>query len=252
MDHHKPDNPSLPLQAQSPEQVVLTLQEQIARLERTHVPSEEALVSSGCDALDRLLPHRGFRWGTLVEWLAMERGGGVETLAFQAAREACRAGGTLVVVDRLREFYPPAAVRLGIDPEAMIVVHTLNEADHLWALDQSLRSPGVAAVLAWPEQLDGRTFRRLQLAIEQGGGLGLLVRSERMRNEPSWADLRLLVEPVPVASPEASRRLRVHVLRSRGGTRGESVEVEINDETCPVHLASQLAHPADRRRATGA
>lgn len=252
MDHRESDNLFSAPQGQSPEQVVLALQEQIARLERTHVPSGEALVSSGCEALDRLLPHRGFRWGTLVEWLAAEPGGGAETLALYAAREACRAGGTLVVLDRLREFYPPAAVRLGLDPEAMIVVHTLNETDHLWALDQSLRSLGVAAVLAWPEQLDGRTFRRLQLAIEQGGGLGLLVRSERMRNEPSWADLRLLVEPVPVASAAAPRRLRVHVLRNRGGTSGESVEVEINDETRPVHLASRLAHPADHRRATGA
>jgi protein ImuA len=252
MEHREPDPRSSPLQARAPEQVILALQEQITRLEGARMPGGEALISSGCEALDRRLPHRGFRRGTLVEWLGVEPGSGTETLAFYAAREACRAGGTLVVLDRRREFYPPAAVRLGIEPQAMIVVHALSETDHLWALDQSLRCPSVAAVVAWPERLDGRSFRRLQLAIEQGGGLGLLVRSARARHEPSWADVRLLVEPAPAASPEGWRRLRVEVLRSRGGMSGERVELEVNDETRTVHLASRLAHPADHRRATGA
>ena len=252
MDHRNPDTQPPPLQARSSEQIVLTLQEQIARLERSHAVSGEALISSGCEGLDRVLPHGGFRRGTLVEWLGVEPGSGIETLAFYAAREACRTGGALVVLDRRREFYPPAAVHLGIEPDAMIVVHTQSETDQLWALDQSLRCLGVAAVLAWPEQLDGRSFRRLQLAVEQGGGLGLLVRSERARHEPSWADVRLLVEPVPLASPEALRRLRIHVLRSRGGESGARMEVEVNDEAHIVHLAPRLAHPAGHRRATGA
>jgi hypothetical protein len=38
-------------------------------------------------------------------------------LALLAAREICRRGGLLVVLDRRGEFYPPAAVRLGIEPE---------------------------------------------------------------------------------------------------------------------------------------
>ena len=114
-----------------------------------------------------------------------------------AAREACRNGGVLVVLDRRREFCPPAAVRLGIEPEQFVVVHAESAADNDWAMDQVLRSPAVAAVLAWPERLDGRTFRRWQLAVEQGGGLGLLLRPAAARADPSWADVRLLVEPQP-------------------------------------------------------
>ncbi len=252
MDHREFNTQPLPPQDRSPVQVVLALQKEITRLERSQVASGETLVSSGCEALDQRLPHGGFHYGTLVEWLGVEPGCGAETLAFYAAREACRAGGTLVVLDRRREFYPPAAVRLGIEPDALIVVHTQSAIDYLWALDQSLRCQGVAAVLAWPEQLDGRAFRRLQLAVEQGGGLGLLIRSKRARYEPSWADVRLLVEPAPIVLSEALRRLRIHILRSRGGVRDECVEVEVNDETCTVHLASRLAHSADHPRAAGA
>ncbi len=200
-------------------------------------------LSSGCPALDRALPEHGFRPGTLVEWLFCGPGDGTATLAFRAAVGALRAaagrgGGAVVVLDRSGEFYPLAAVALGIEPARLIVVHPGNQADHTWAFDQALRCPAVAAVVAWPEscagKLDGRTFRRLQLAAEQGGGLGLLIRPQSVRSQPSWADVRLLVEPLPNLSPYGRRRrMRVVLLRCRG--RGEqTVEVEIDHETHPL------------------
>jgi len=185
------------------DRLVEALREQIAHWERARRP-QEAPVSSGSKALDQLLPAGGFHRGTLVEWLAVGDGSGVETLALLAAREACREGGALIVLDRAGEFYPPAAVRLGIEPQGLIVVRVANEADHAWALDQVLRCPAVAAVVAWPQRLEAKTFRRLQLAAEQGGSLGLLVRPERVRNEPSWADVRLWVQPVTPFSRHGS------------------------------------------------
>jgi protein ImuA len=242
---------SAPIQSRS--RLIRALQEQIARLERGRRPAgDEAVVPSGCEALDRLLPQGGFRRGTLVEWLAAGDGSGSQTLAFYTVREACQEGGAVVVLDRAREFYPPAAARLGIPPDQLIVVCARNPADNTWALDQALRCPAVAAVVAWPEKLDGHTFRRLQLAAEQGGGLGVLIRPERVRHEPSWAAVRLLVEPLPCAAPDAPRRLKVHVLRRPDHATGGSVEVEIDDETHPLHPTRKLARPADPRRAAGA
>ena len=244
---NRPNNP-IPIEA---------LRRRIARLEGARHRGDDAPVPSGWDPLDRLLPEGGFRRGTLVEWLADGEGSGVETLAMVTAGQACRRGGALVVLDGRREFYPPAAARLGIELQNLIVVHATSEADSHWALDQVLRCPGVSAVLAWPDEfggkLDGRTFRRLQLAAEQGGGLGLLIRPQATRHEPSWADVRLLVEPLPpkpVRSPW--RRLRIHLLRCRGAINGRSVDVEIDDETRTVHLAARLADPTPERRAAGA
>ena len=161
-----------------------------------------------------------------------------------------------MVLDQAKEFYPPASAWLGIDLDRLIVVQPASMADNLWALDQSLRCPGVAVVLAWPERLDPKTFRRLQLAAEQGGGLGFLLRPEGARHEPSWADVRLWVEPTGKARnfPTCANRrsLKIEMLRSRGGASGRSVELEIDDETRTVHLASRLAHPAAGRRAAGA
>jgi protein ImuA len=254
-------------------QLVETLRRQIAHCEGARRP-QETPVSSGSPAVDQLLPGGGFHRGTLVEWLAAGDGCGEASLALVAAREACRQGGVLVVLDWAGEFYPPAVIRLGIEPGGLLVVRVANEADHAWALDQALRCPAVAAVVAWPERLAAKTFRRLQLAAEQGGSLGLLIRPEQVRHEPSWADVRLLVEPLAPLSPFGrgaggegdpfgrgaggegncigDRRLKVQLLRGRGGASGGSVEVEIDHETRTVHLDSQLAAPADRRRAAGA
>ncbi|MBN2475205.1 MAG: hypothetical protein JXB62_11390 [Pirellulales bacterium] len=237
---------------QNPVQIE-TLRRQISRLEGGQRPRDTAPVATGCGPLDRLLPERGLRRGTLVEWLAAGAGSGAETLALQAARQACRDGGTLIVLDRRREFYPPAAARLGIELERLMLVYATGEADNAWALDQALRCPGVAAIVAWPEQLDGRTFRRLQLAAEQGRGLGLLIRPPAARSEPSWADVRLLVEPLPAEPSQAEkRRLRICLLRCRGGTDGRSIDVEIDDETHLVHPASRLAAATAHHRAAGA
>jgi protein ImuA len=237
-----------------------TLRREIIRLEESRHCGSQPVVSTGCGPLDELLPGGGVCRGTLAEWLAAGEGTGSGTLALLCAREACRDGGTLIVLDDRREFYPPSAVRLGIDLEQLIVVRANDAADNLWALDQSLRCRAVAAVLAWPEKLDGRVFRRLQLAAEEGGGLGLLIRPDAARGDPSWANVRVFVEPLPPTNfcgagvspaPEncrrdactTMRRLRIHLLRCRGGTEGRSVDVELDHETYAVHLAARLAEP---------
>jgi len=240
-----------PISGCSPGKLVETLRRQIARVEGARRHGDQRPVPSGCGLLDRLLAEGGFRRGTLVEWLAAGEGTGAGTLALAAAREACRDGGTLVVLDRKGRFYPPAAAQRGIDLDRLIVVQATSRPEGTWALDQALRSPAVAAALAWPEELDGRTFRRLQLAAEEGGGLGLLVRGAAARHEPSWADVRLLVEPLAASEPDAAGRLRLHMLRCRGGASDKSIDVEIDDETHSLDLAAQLADPTAHRRAAG-
>ena len=231
-------------QGSSAQGLVHTLRQQISRIEGARRSEHDRPVSSGCPALDRLLPARGFRRGTLVEWLTAGEGTGASTLAVLSAREACTHGRACLVLDRQGQFHAPAAIRMGIALEQLIVVHARDRADHDWAMDQALRCRAVAALLAWPDAVDGHTFRRWQLAAEEGGSLGLLVRGDTAREEPSWADVRLGVEPLPEEKSGTGRRVRIHLLRCRGADSGKSVEVEIDDETHTVHLVSRVAPSA--------
>lgn len=233
-------------------QLVNLLRQRMARLEVAGSGGDEAaVVSSGVDALDRVLPSRGFRRGTLIEWLAPGEGDAAGMLVLAAARAACADGGALVVVDPRGEFYPPAVVGWVVESARLIVVRPGDARDAAWAMDQVLRSPAVAALVTWPERLDPRTFRRMQLAAEQGGVLGLFVRPEAARREASWADVRMAVEPLALRS-RSRRRLKIHLLRGRGIGPGLSVNVEVDDETRVVHLDSALAARATAACAVGA
>ena len=201
--------------------IVQSLREQVRDCAAATRAGRGERISSGSAALDGLLPEGGFRRGILVEWLAAAGGSGACTLALHAAGEACREGGALVVLDRRRGFYPPAAEACGIDLAQMVVVRAASQRDEAWATDQALRSPGVAAVLCWPEKLDEHTFRRWQLAAESSGALGLLLRCDAVRNAPSWAEFKLLVSP-----RAGSSSVQVELLRCRNGLSRGVAEVE--------------------------
>jgi len=194
-------------------------------------------VATGFPALDHLLPAGGVRRGSLVEWLADDGAagdaGGAITLACavacrlatSAAQAPASQAATIVVVDRGQRFYPPAvipwlgaqadvAAGMGHRPQ-LVVARPSRDDDEIWAIDQALRCPGVAAVLAWPGRVHSTAMRRWQLASRASGAVGLLVRglSGRLQaGEPTWADARVAVAPVAEGDSVADcvvRRLRL-------------------------------------------
>lgn len=269
-------SPSTPVTSR--EQIVHALRRQLRRAEEGCRRRDPQIVSSGCAALDHLLPRGGFQRGGLVEWLAPAAGCGAGTLAWLAARQACREGGALVVLDRQQTFYPPAALwQCGAlaprvtssdsrsDSATLILLRPENSDDELWAVEQSLRCPAVAAVWGPLAEIDAQAFRRLQLAAEAAGCLGLLLRPASARGQPSWSDVQLLVEPQ--AAQAGGWRLQVEVVRCRGGKSGGRVLLELEEdgriqeinphetsthETHPLPMVAELGRAMARRRAARA
>jgi len=245
---------------QARETLVSSLRREVARLETSRPPEDERPISTGSPALDGLLPAGGLRRGTLVEYLAAEGGNGAGTLGVSAAREACQEGRALVVVEPRSEigggrFYPGAATGWGIDLARVLVLRPASDADAVWALDQALRCRGVGAVWAACDRLDVRDFRRLQLAAECGGTLGLLIRPARLRGQPTWADVQWQISPrSKVQSPRSRARglwtldlepwtICVELVRCRGAAGGQKVILEL-DEAAGVwrEVADEAAH----------
>ncbi len=233
-------------------QIVGQLKSQLRRLEKGSALGESVL-QSGWQTLDGLLPGGGFRRGKLVEWLHATEASGAGTLSLLAAQTISQ-GGTLVVIDGVRDgvrdgefhdgefhgggkstnFYPPAAAAWGIDLKNLVLVRPQRQADVMWARDQVLRCEAVSAAWGRVDRLDENSFRRWQLATENSGAVGFLLRSATMRGQPSWSDVQLLVEPVgqPRATPQ-KRCLRVEIVRCRGAAAGRAVELEL-DESAPL------------------
>jgi protein ImuA len=231
------------------------LNEQIRRLEGARKQQRaEQVISTGLAALDRSLPEGGLNPGTLLEWLSAHEGCGATSLALILAGRVQERGGIMVVIDEEREFYPPAANASGICLARTAVIQPARPRDGLWVWEQALRSTAVSVVLGWLKTINDRSFRRLQLAAEEGGSIGLLMRLERARAEPSWAAARFLVEALPGDEnmPASDRRLRIETLQCRRGQSGQMFDVELCHEENAMRLVSVVAHSTSSRKATGA
>jgi hypothetical protein len=198
-------------------------------------------------------PAAGAERGALVEWIG-DAGSGAGSLALAMARQTlAQSPGALVVIDgQPVSFYAPAAAAAGLDLDRTLLVCPAHARDRAWALEQALRSPGLAATLCWLPAFRtmaaaGRALRRWQLAAELHGAWGVFVRPLEARREPSFAAWRLLVTPVAGAG-ESARRVQVEVISGPGRSPGRSTLVEVDDETGHVHLVPPLAARALARR----
>lgn len=244
--------------------VLQRLSQEIAQLETSAGrPGEQAARSStGCAALDALLPRGGYAAGSVVEYLRSTPACGASTLAWAAAAAALEAtDGFLVVVDTHHHIYPPSLVSHGIDLAKVIFVRPQSQADAMWAVDQALRTQTVAAVIGELERIDDRSARRLQLAAESGQGLALLLRGWQARQQPSWAEVQWMVRSEfnsrelhrgGINGQESRRReldrrqparhWHVQLSRLRGGQAGRSALLEVEPLTGKLRLAQATSH----------
>jgi hypothetical protein len=153
--------------------------------------------STGCPSLDARLPGGGWPTASLIEVLLDATGLGEVQLFLPALVECQRkAEGEipwLAWIAPPYEPFAPALAQQGIELSRLLVVRPTTATEALWAAEQILSSGVCAIVLLWLKGTDDRWLRRLKLAAEAGGALGVLFRPERHRFEPSPATLRVLL-----------------------------------------------------------
>jgi protein ImuA len=231
-------------------ETVRHLSDRIRTLETSFRLVEPATIPLGGGGLGDLFPGGRLATGSLVELLPSAPGAGALTLALLLARHACGERKALLIADTERCFYPPAARKYGIDLDRTIIVRARTSADALLALAQSLRCTAVGAALGALDRLTDRDGRRLQLAAESGGAVGVLLRPMTALGSPSFASVRLRLDPLPALrnssfAIQSPRRMRLEVLRCRGGCEGKTIGVEVDDATGHVRTFSLLELAAD-------
>jgi hypothetical protein len=177
--------------------------------------------STGYSSLDARLPGGGWPTASLIEVLLDNTGLGEVQLFLPALVECQRRSGQgrtdeapwLVWIAPPHEPYAPALAQQGIELGRFLVVQPASATEALWAAEQALGSGVCAAMFLWLKGTDDRWLRRLKLAAEAGGALGVLFRPERHRFESSPATLRLAV-----TSDE--HEMRLDLLKVQGGRPG--------------------------------
>ena len=232
------------------------LRERVKWIERP-TAAIHGVLPFGIAAIDRALPGGGLTRGALHEILGM--GGDEEDGALAAAfaagilgRLARTGNGTVLWCLPRPDLYGPGLAALGLDPARLVLVQARRDAEILWAVEEGLRSAGVAAVVGELGIFPTVASRRLQLAAGRSGVTAFVLRrcrdgaqAARERNLPNAAATRwrIAAQPsVPVrAEPGIGRpRWRVELLRCRGGEPA-CWEMEVADATGSLSLVATLA-----------
>jgi len=256
------------------------LRRQMAALDQTMAKplrEGERACPLGLAAVDASLPHGGLARGHLHEVIAADGGAGAAATGFAATLLArlgagtstgtstgTRAGGGMALWCLNRRVsdgtvpYGPGLAAFGLRPERLILARVRRDADALWVLDEALRHPGFAAVLAETRTLDLALSRRLQLAAESTGVTGLVLRPWVEDLGATAAATRWRVTPRPMRAPPAADafpppcrppRWQIELLRCRGGAAAGPWIVEWHHEAHRFALAAGPADGSDRARA---
>lgn len=221
---------------------------------------EVAVLPFAVAAIDAGLPWGGLPLGALHEL------GGAGAEGEDGAVAAAFLAGILARLSPERpvlwclqraDLHAPGLAFYGFPPQRLILARAANDQDILWAMEEGLHSPALAAVVGEVEALSLPTSRRLQLAAETSGVSGFVLPRRNAAMAASSAVTRWRIAALPGSltsgEPGIGRALwRVELLRCRGGAPA-SWDVEGCDATGLVSLSAQLADrsPPYQRRAVG-
>jgi protein ImuA len=176
----------------------------------------------------------GARLGESLRYGALHEAGGPAATLFIVLVLARTRGRILCCAPGWSDnrLYPPGLVQLGLDPARIVLVRLARAEELLHAAHEGLRA-GWHVVLELDKPLGLIPVRRLQLAAEEGGGLGLVTRANA---EPSCEDAfvpsartrwRVAIAGSSASGVAASGlwpaplRLDLRLLRNREGLPGQ-------------------------------
>ncbi|MBV8391557.1 MAG: hypothetical protein JOY81_00090 [Alphaproteobacteria bacterium] len=238
------------------------LREQVRRLERAHTAQRagRSAVPLGIPEIDALLPEGGLLTGALHEIEAGPTPSGRvaphdgPALGFAAHMLSRFEGGTilwcrqpLIGGDALP--YAPT-LSAWFDPARLLIVTVRREEDLFWAIEEGLRTPGIAAIVGETSAADPTAGRRLSLATEKSGIPALLLRPQPAPPQSicttRWRISSASSPEVPGIEMLGAARWQVELRRNRFGR--PSVEempawlLEWNDETNHLAVVPQAQH----------
>lgn len=203
-------------------------------LGRSTGPAGDGVLDTGFSELNRALHHGGWPEAGLCE-LQCRAPCPLTLRLLLPGLAGLQQGGILLAAPPAR----PSARALqaaGLDLQRVLVLRGRQPDTVLRACREAAASEAFAAlVLWWPDSIQARDLRRLQLAARQGHCWLTLIRPDTGNPQPSPAVLRLRLIPCPPGD------LQLDILKQPGGWAGQSLRLPM----LPDYLRSPLPDTVD-------
>ncbi len=175
------------------------LRSDILRLEGYTAPVAAAKSSFGLGPVEQAFPNGLVPLAALHEFCCFEPEQGAATGGFISGLLAVlmQQGGACLWIGAGRTLFPPALKLFGVAPERLIFLDLPHVRELAWAAEEALKCTGLAAVIAEMGDLGPVAARRLQLAAEQGGVTGFILRNDVRRPLMRTCAARWQIDPLP-------------------------------------------------------
>lgn len=158
-------------------------------------------------------------------------------------------GAVCVWASTSRRLFPASLRAFNVNPERIIFMDVKTENEVLWIMEEALKCEGLVAVVAELDNLSLIESRRLQLAVEEHGVTGFILRKDGRKTTSTVASARWQISPLPSETEDGLPglgfpRWQVDLLKVRNGNpcsfvlewNGEQFEdVQINREPTKLH-----------------
>ena len=220
------------------------------------IAAQQKIISTGFREIDAIAPGAGLSMGAIHELLWAPDDGAPLHFAMHLARRNMESGA-IVFCDDQQEIYPPALAAMNIPLDRLYLLHPQKREDRVWAIAECLSCKGVAATVATIDRLSRIETRRLQLAAERGGGIGLLlrpmIRTQSGLQAPQIYAAATRWVVAPARGERTVQRWEVKLIHGHGGRVGQTVILEHSRETNLMRTTEKLAdRPLETRLAKGA
>ncbi|MES2649665.1 MAG: Error-prone repair protein ImuA [Bacteroidota bacterium] len=159
--------------------IIARLRQQLHPLQgvKTTLNGIEVATASGPQKI--AFPNDLLSYGAVHEFVCNGSAETTATSGFIAALLATlmKNGGVAIWISAKRNLFPTGLVNFGILPENIIFLDLQKTKDMLWALEEALKCSSIAAVIGEIPELSFTSARRLQLAVEQSGTMGFILRN---------------------------------------------------------------------------
>jgi protein ImuA len=212
----------------SKQEIVSRLQKDILQWEGYRPPPSGMQDLMGLGPVEAAFPNGVFPLGAVHELVcgnteqATASGGFVTGLLSVLMQN----GGVCVWIGLSGNLFPSALKAFGVEPDKVIFINLLKDKDVLWAMEESLKCPGLAAVIGELREIDFKQSRRLQLAVEQSRVTGFILRNHSDKIGSTACVARWKITPLPSEQIDGLPglgfpRWQVELLRVRNGQQGK-------------------------------